>query len=202
MLGSYENFKQTIYDITGVDLGSYKERQMKRRIDAMITNQKISSYTEYIIKMKSDRTALEEFCSYITINVSEFFRNFDQWKFMESEMLPELISTFGKNLKIWSAACSTGDEPYSMVLLLSKFVPFNKIKILATDVDKRALEKAAAGIYHIKSLKGLPKEYLKQYFIKVSDNTYQILDEIKSCVEFRKHDLLTDIYPSDCDLMF
>lgn len=201
MQGSYETFKQAIYDMTKIDLNSYKERQMKRRIEALITKHGINSYSDYVIKLKTDKIAFDEFINYITINVSEFFRNPEQWAILEKEVFPYLTEHFGKDLKIWSAACSTGDEPYSLAILLTKFLPLNKIKIIATDIDKTVMEKAKAGFYHVKSLKALPDEFLDKYFVKLNDKTYQISDSIKSCVEFKQHDLLKDPYPSGCDLI-
>lgn len=201
MLGSYEAFIQSIYDMTKIDLNSYKERQMKRRIEALITKHGIPSYSEYILKLKSDKVAYDEFINYITINVSEFYRNPEQWKLLENDVLPYLMDHFGRDLKIWSAACSTGDEPYSLVMLLSKYLPLSRIKIYATDIDKTVMEKAKVGLYHVKSLKSLPDEFISKYFTKINDRTYQISDTVKSCVEFNQHDLLKDPYPSNCDLI-
>lgn len=73
-----------------------------------------------------------------------------------SGYLSYLLKKFGNTIKVWSAACSTGDEPYTLVMVLSKFIPLNKIQIIATDIDKQVLEKAQLGIYDEKSLKGLP----------------------------------------------
>ena len=74
---------------------------------------------------------LEEFVAYLTINVSEFYRNPEQWQLLENEIFPYLFEKFGSsNIKIWSAACSTGDEPYTLVMLLAKFIPINRIKII------------------------------------------------------------------------
>lgn len=201
MLGTYEAFKQSIYDMTKIDLNSYKERQMKRRIDALISKYGIDSYHDYVNRLRTDKAVYDEFINYITINVSEFFRNPEQWSLLEREVLPYLMDRFGKDLKIWSAACSTGDEPYSLVMLLSKFLPLNRIRILATDIDKTVMEKAKAGLYHEKSLKGLPEDFLRKYFTKVNDKTYQISDAVRSCVEFKQHDLLRDSYPTNCDLI-
>jgi chemotaxis protein methyltransferase CheR len=201
VLGSYESFKEAILDLTKIDLNYYKERQMKRRIDALITKHGISTYTDYVGKLRTDKTYYDEFINYITINVSEFYRNPEQWILLEKEVLPYLIDRFGKSLNIWSAACSTGDEPYSLVMLLSKFFPLENIKILATDIDRLVMEKARIGLYHVKSLKSLPEEFLKKYFVQVNDRTYQISDSIKKCVEFRQHDLLKDPYPKDQHLI-
>lgn len=201
MLGTYEAFTKSIYDMTKIDLNSYKERQMKRRIEALITKHNIDSYNDYVNKLKTDKAAYDEFINYITINVSEFYRNPEQWVLLEKEIVPYLLEHFGKDLKIWSAACSTGDEPYSLVMLLSKFLPLNKIKILATDIDKTVMEKAKIGLYHEKSLKGIPEEFIKKHFVKINDKSYQISDQIKSCVEFKQHDLLRETYPANCDLI-
>lgn len=201
MLGNYEVFKQSIFDLTKIDLNSYKERQMKRRIDALINKHGISSYSEYVSRIKSEKLLFDEFINYITINVSEFFRNPEQWKLLKDEILPSMFEKFGKNLKIWSAACSTGDEPYSLVMMLSNFMPLNKIKIIATDLDRKVLEKASLGLYNEKSLKAVPDEFIDKYFVKITDKTYQISDSIKACVDFKQHDLLKDKYPSNCDLI-
>lgn len=201
MLGTYEAFKQAIYDMTKIDLNSYKERQMKRRIEALIAKHGINSYSDYVVRLKTDKVAFDEFINYITINVSEFYRNPEQWSLLEREVFPYLFDQFGKDLKIWSAACSTGDEPYSLVMLLSKFLPLNRIKVLATDIDKKVMEKAKMGIYHEKSLKALPQDFINKYFTKISDKSYQIHESIKACVEFKHHDLLKEPYPSNCDLI-
>lgn len=201
MLGSYDTFKEQVYKLSNIDLNAYKERQMKRRIEALITKNNINSYDDYILALRTDKDKYTEFINYITINVSEFYRNVDQWKLLENEMIPYLFENFGKNLKIWSAACSTGDEPYSLAMLLAKYVPLSNIKIIATDIDKQVLEKAQVGLYNIKSLNGLPDEFLTKYFTKINDRTYQISDSIKACVQFKQHNLLKDEYPSNCDLI-
>lgn len=201
LVDSYEVFKDQILKLTTIDLNSYKERQMKRRIDALITKHNIDSYSTYVNTIKTDKVLYDEFVTYLTINVSEFYRNPEQWQILEKEVYPYLANQFGKKLKIWSAACSTGDEPYSLVMLLSKFLPLSQIKIIATDIDKQILEKAQCGLYSDKSLKGLPPEFVTKYFTKISDKSYKLNDEIKKCVEFRKHDLLKDSYPDSCDLI-
>lgn len=200
MQGSYENFKEQILRLTHIDLNSYKEAQMKRRIDALISKHKIASYSAYVDVIKTDKKLFEEFVNYLTINVSEFWRNPEQWDVLEKTIFPEMVKK-NRSLKIWSAACSTGDEPYSLVMLMSKFMPLSQIKILATDIDKQVLDKARSGLYHEKSLKGLPKEYVKKFFTKVGDTSYQISSDVKKCVEFKEHNLLRDTYPTMVDMI-
>ncbi len=197
----YEQFKSQIFSLTKIDLNAYKERQMKRRIDALISKHKYPGYQEYVAAIKADVVLFEEFVNYLTINVSEFWRNPEQWKVLENEVVPDLINKNGKSLKIWSAACSTGDEPYSLVMLLSKFMPLSNIKIYATDIDKQVLEKARVGLYNEKSLAGLPAEFKDKFFTKVGLSNYQVNDEIKRCVEFKQGNLLEDKYPTGLDLI-
>lgn len=197
----YEQFKTQVYALTHIDLNAYKERQMKRRIDALIAKNKYNAYGTYVDALKKDKQLFEEFVSYLTINVSEFFRNPDLWSKLEKEIFPELIKNSGERLKIWSAACSTGDEPYSLVMTLSRFMSLDKIRIIATDIDEQVLEKAKVGLYGAKSIASVPKDLLDKYFVKVGEKNYQISDEIKRCVEFRKHNLLKDPYPRDMDMI-
>lgn len=200
-MDNYEAFKQQILRLTKIDLNAYKERQMKRRIDSLIHRNNINKYSDYVALLTKDKAKLDEFVNYLTINVSEFYRNPEQWMLLEKEIFPYLFERFGKNVKIWSAACSTGDEPYSLVMLLSKFMPLNQIKVIATDIDRQVLDKARMGLYNVKSLKGLPKEFIGKYFKKINDTTYQITDNVKKCVEFKQHDLLKDTYPSGADMI-
>ena len=105
----YEGFKSQIYALTKIDLSAYKEKQMRRRIDSLVVKNRCKTYKEYVALMKSDPVVFDEFINFMTINVSEFYRNPDQWELLDKEFIPELIKKSGDNLKIWSAACSTGE---------------------------------------------------------------------------------------------
>lgn len=200
MTYDYEYFKKAILELTKVDLNAYKEKQMKRRIDTLIAKHGIVGYDKYVQALKTDKAKFEEFVNYITINVSEFYRNPDQWALLDKEIIPELIGKFGKNLKVWSAACSTGDEPYSLVMALSRHIPLNQIKIYATDLDKQVIAKAKVGLYGEKSVASVPEDLKSKYFTKVGPS-YQISEEIKKRVEFKEHNLLRDTYPTDYHLI-
>ncbi|MCR4961175.1 MAG: protein-glutamate O-methyltransferase CheR [Lachnospiraceae bacterium] len=200
MAYDYEYFKKEVFALTKIDLNAYKEKQMKRRIDTLIDKHKISGYDNFVKALKTDKEMFEEFVGYLTINVSEFYRNPEQWELMDKDIIPELIKKFGKNLKIWSAACSTGDEPYSLVMALSRHIPLNQIKIFATDIDKQILEKAKLGLYSEKSVENVPKDLKDKYFEKVGAS-YRIKDEIKSRVEFKQHNLLKDQFPTNMHMI-
>ncbi len=195
----YEGFKEEIFKMTKINLTLYKEKQMKRRIDALIKKNNFDTYKDYVQALKDNKDLFKEFINYLTINVSEFYRNPDQWEVLEKEIFPLLLSK-NKKIKIWSSACSTGDEPYTLVMVLNKLLPLNSIKILATDIDTGALEKAQNGIYTSKSLENLPREMKDKYFTIVGDS-YKIKDEVKNCVEFKQFNLLRDTYPMGMDLI-
>lgn len=200
MIKDYEQFKKEVLTLTSIDLNAYKERQMKRRIDSLIKKNGANDYDAYVSMLKSNKTVYEEFINYLTINVSEFFRNTAQWDVLEKEIFPYLFERFSKNITIWSAACSTGDEPYSLVMVLSKFLPLNKIRVIATDIDKQILAKAQMGLYNEKSVAGVPAEFKTKYFDRVG-TAYKIKDEVKQCITFKQHNLLKDPYPKDLDLI-
>lgn len=196
MVFDYEYLKKEVMKLASIDLNAYKEKQMKRRIDTLIGKHKIEGYDKYVQGLKTDKDLFDEFVNYITINVSEFYRNPEQWKLLDEQVIPELIKKFGKNLKIWSAACSTGDEPYSLVMALSRHLPLNNIRIYATDLDKQVIAKAKVGLYADKSIVSVPDDLKKKYFTKVGPS-YKISNEIMERVEFKEHNLLKDSYPTN-----
>ncbi len=199
-LDNYEQFKNDVYKLTKIDLSAYKEKQMRRRIDSLVTKRSCQSYPEYVKLLTSQTEVFDEFVNFLTINVSEFYRNPDQWKMMDEKFIPELISKFGKRLKIWSAACSTGDEPYSLVMALSRHLDLKDIKITATDIDKQVLATAKTGLYSAKSIAAVPDDFKKKYFTKVGAS-FQISEDIKKCVEFKEGNLLRDAYPTGCHMI-
>ncbi len=200
MFDDYEWFKSKILAITGIDLNSYKERQMKRRIDTLITKSELNNYQDYVKLISTDPVALRKFKNHITINVSEFFRNIDQWDNLENIILPQILKSGNGRYKIWSAACSTGDEPYTIAMILNQHLKPSQYELIATDIDDEVLEKAQNGLYNKKSIAGVPQKFRK-YFTELSDSTYQISNEIARCVKFKKHNLLSDTYPTNCDLI-
>ncbi|MCX7749799.1 MAG: protein-glutamate O-methyltransferase CheR [Clostridia bacterium] len=195
----YEGFKTEIYKMTDINLSLYKEKQMKRRIDSLISKNGFADYSEYVKALKGSKALFNEFINYLTINVSEFYRNPEQWEVLEKEIFPMLLNKTRK-IKIWSAACSTGDEPYTLAMVLNKLVPLTNVKIVATDIDREVLSKAQNGIYTSRSLASLPKAFLDNHFTKSGDS-YKVKDELKNCIEFRHHNLLKDAYEKEFDMI-
>ncbi len=193
--GDYESFKREYLRLAGIDLNAYKENQMKRRISNFMLKYHANTYNEFFSLLKKDREVYDKFVAYLTINVSEFYRNPAQWKTLEEMIIPGLLQKFGKRLKIWSAACSTGDEPYSLAMVLSEFLPLSQFEILATDLDNEVLGKARSGYYTEKSIKGLPDKYKDKYITDDGAGIVKVSDKLKSCITFKQHNLLKDPYP-------
>lgn len=142
---------------------------------------------------------MEEFLDRLTINVSEFYRNRHHWEILEKRILPRLLQRNGR-LRVWSAACSTGEEPYTLALILSKFMPLSQIQIIATDIDEKALSIARAGIYPERAVQEIPAEMKKKYF-SMEGNMHILSEDVKKTVIFKKHDLLSDPYGGPYDLI-
>lgn len=195
----YEFFIEKIKGKTGIDLSLYKEAQMKRRLTSLYEKRGFKSFKEFYEGICRDGKLLEEFLDRMTINVSEFYRNKKRWDVLERKFLPEMLEKT-KRLKIWSAACSTGEEPYTIAMILSKYLPLSQIRILATDIDEKAMERAKIGLYPERSLNEVPEEMKRKYFTK-DGSFYKISDEIIRTVTFKKHNLLADPFGGPFDLI-
>ncbi|MDF2947004.1 MAG: chemotaxis protein CheR [Bacillales bacterium] len=199
MKTDYELFTQNIKNKSGIDLGLYKESQMKRRLISLYEKRGFSNFEDYFRAIDNDMELFYEFLDRMTINVSEFYRNAKRWDVLDKQILPELISK-NKNLKIWSAACSTGEEPFTLAMVIAKHLPLDKVKIIATDIDENVIRKAKAGIYSDRAIGELPNELKNKYFTK-DNNYYKLNDDIKRTIIFKKHNLLADPYENDFDLI-
>jgi chemotaxis protein methyltransferase CheR len=195
----YQQFIELIYKKTGINLNQYKEKQMKRRLTSLMMKRGCSSFRDYFQLISKDSELYSEFLDRITINVSEFYRNYKRWEVLEKNILPKLLSK-KNHLKIWSAACSTGEEPYTIAMCVEKHLSLSQVSILATDIDERVLQFAQKGIYPEKSLKEVPAEIKNSNFIQ-QDDYYLVKEKYKKCITFKKHNLLHDPYEKGFDLI-
>ncbi|MGE5554632.1 MAG: CheR family methyltransferase [Betaproteobacteria bacterium] len=195
----YEEFKRHILELTGLDLSCYKQRQMQRRINALMDSLKVPTYRQYFRLLQTDPARYEEFLKRITINVSEFFRNPERFADLEREYLPQLLRK-GRALKVWSAGCSTGPEPYSLAIILLDLAPGLPHRVLGTDIDRVVLERAKAGVYQAAELKNVSPMRLARYF-EPTGGAYRVKDEVKALVDLRRQNLLTDPFERNFDLI-
>ena len=193
----YDKFYAWVLAEIGLDLTAYKQSQLIRRIESLITRAKKKSIYEYQKLLEENIVERNKFIDFITINVTEFFRNAELFAELENLLKTEYFSK-KKNIKVWSAACSLGCEPYSIAMMF-KENGFENYTIYATDVDSTILSKAKEGIYTETEIKNMPIKYLK-YFKKIK-NKYILSDEIKAMVKFKKSDLILDRYERGFDLI-
>lgn len=199
MSEQYNDFIDRIKGKLGIDLSLYKEAQMKRRIISLRNKRGFTDFMAYYKALSSDSVLLEEFTDRITINVSEFYRNPQRWDVLKTKVIPNLLKT-RKKLTIWSAACSTGEEPYSLAMLFKEYFPTVSVQITATDLDQNILTKAQEGVYQKQALKDLPMQMQTKYFTE-ENGLYHIDPKIKQSITFKRHNLLADRYPQNMDLI-
>lgn len=192
-------FEQWVMREFNINLSAYKPNQLHRRINSLMSRVGVGSIEEYINLLKKDKLQKQKFLDFITINVSEFFRNPEIFEELKSKLKDELKKN-NSPIKIWSAACSIGAEPYSVAIYLRELSPGGRHTIIATDIDNTIIERAKKGEYVQQEVKNVKKEYLDKYFIK-KDDKYNIKDSIKNMVTFKKHDLILDRYEKDFDLI-
>ncbi|MEW6447628.1 MAG: protein-glutamate O-methyltransferase CheR [Bacillota bacterium] len=195
----FETFRRKVHSTFNVDLAGYKEAQLKRRTGNLMSRRGITDYLTYYHLLKQDPHAFEEFMDYLTINVTEFFRDPGMFELLEKNVLPELLAR-RSFLRIWSAACSNGAEPYSVVMILEDLAPGCHYRIEATDIDKKILEAARKGLYPADLLKNVSPVRKEKYFRE--QNGFFVFDEkFRRRVNFRSHDLLKDPYVTGLDLI-
>lgn len=195
----FTEFHDWVYKELGVSLNSYKPTQLNRRISSLMERLGLKSLEDYRELLKGNIDERERFLDYITINVTEFFRNPEFFEALRKNLEKE-VNTSGRTLKVWSAGSSIGCEAYSLSMMLNELSNKVKYSIIATDIDKNILNRAREGSYTFTEIKSLDKKYLDKYFSK-SDDKYIVDKNIKSKVTFKRHDLILDPYEKDFDLI-
>lgn len=195
----WELFKQKFNAKSSINLNDYKPAQMQRRINNLMTRYGVSTYVDFFKLLDKDTKMYKEFIDYMTINVTEFFRTPEKFSELETKVLPDLLSQSSK-LNIWSAGCSVGAEPYSLAMILKDVTPNTRHRILATDLDVEMLAKAKSGVYTNTEYKNISTGRASKYF-KHAGSTYTIDEDIRSRVEFKRHNLLLDKFETGFDLI-
>lgn len=187
----YAYFQRAVRRLTGVDLEAYRQGQMRRRLEGLVQRVGARSFSEYARLLERDPERLQQFRDYFTINVSEFFRDPDRYLYLEQRILPALLDQH-KSLRLWSAGCSIGAEPYSLAVLLRGLAPGGLHSVLATDVDRTVLDRARRGDeYTPAELRYVRPERLARFFERAPDaDTYAVRPEVRALVRFREHNLL------------
>lgn len=200
----YSQVKASIKKNLKIDLENYKPEQMQRRLDSWLVRSHSSTWNDYFNLLTSDAAELERFRNYLTINVTEFFRDLNRWHTLREEVLPHLIHSAEtqarRELKLWSAGCSIGAEPYTLTMLMAEAFPRQSYALLATDLDRGALLKARArGPYTPEDLHNLTAAQRQQF---LSDTApHYIHASLQKHIQFEEHDLLAGRFETNFDLI-
>lgn len=188
-----------IHEKSGIFFGEQKTYLLEGRLSRRIAELGLRSFRDYLYHVKYDLSSKEFniLMNLITTNETSFFRNPPQIDCFSGEVLPMIIEnknqTKGKSLKIWSAGCSTGEEPYTLsMLLLEKAaqMPNWKIEIIANDISEQVLAAARKGVYNKYTCRTMPAYYLSKYFDGIDDDNYKIKDQVRSLVRFSHLNLI------------
>ena len=195
----YTLLKSRIRQLTRVDLEYYKDAQMRRRLDNYISarGHTVEGFARLLGGSPQEVEGLKDF---LTINVTEFFRDPAQFDVLRRKIIPELVAR-QPHLAVWSAGCSKGAEAYTLSMILSEAAPSGGFSVLGTDIDERMLAVARnGGPYTEADLRALPRAFGSKYFTKAPDGHY-VKDQVRKGVTFRKHNLLADPYERGFDLI-
>ncbi len=190
----FNHLAAVAYEISGIVLGEHKKELVYSRIARRIRKLTLSNFTQYCDYLDSNReTETNEFVNAITTNLTSFFRESHHFEFLAKEVIPQWKQTKKTQpIRIWSSACSTGPEPYSIAITLIKNMRINdfNVKILATDLDGDVLAKARLGEYPLKDIEQLPRDYLSSFLRKKGHENAQIKPNIRELVQFNRLNLL------------
>ncbi|MBL8074388.1 MAG: protein-glutamate O-methyltransferase [Nitrospira sp.] len=203
-------FRKLIYDESGISLGDQKQTLLASRLSKRLRDLGLTTFTEYYEQVTGDTTK-EEFTrmlDLISTNKTDFFREPKHFDYLRERILPELEKE--KRIRIWSSACSTGEEPYTIAMTLYEGVSDPQrwdFKILASDLSTRVLAKAASGLYEAERVRDMSPELVKRHFLRgrgESEGLLKIKPHLASMIQFRRLNLMDDRFPikSPLDLIF
>lgn len=196
----YTQFKKTVSSLVPLRLDYYKQQQMERRIRDLARKHQAPTLHAFGQMLQSNTALLREFEQHLTINVSEFFRNPEAFDYLRATVFPKLLAP-GRGVRVWSAGCSYGAEPYTLAMLLREATPEARHTIHATDIDRVVLAQAKAGVgFTREDMQNVPR-HLRDRYISRDGPPYDVCAEIQRMVRFERHDLLQDKMTQVFDLI-
>jgi chemotaxis protein methyltransferase CheR len=193
----YGLLKVKLLDLVGVDLNFYKEAQMRRRLGNYLSINAGGDTAGFLAEVKRDTEKRDALKDFITINVSEFYRDPEQWESFRKLVMSRFKP--GTPVQVWSAGCSIGAEAYTLAMLFAE--AGLDIRITGTDIDDGVLARATAGgPYGRSDLRSLPEALRKKYFTTTDAGEF-VIPSLKQNVQFKKHDLLKDRYGTNYDIV-
>lgn len=206
----FEKLSRFIYNQSGIKMPPSKKIMMEARLRKRLRDLNINSYTEYcdfLFSKEGAKNEITHLIDVITTNKTDFFREPKQFSFLSEIALPTLLEEYQAGvkqpLKVWSAGCSTGEEPYTISIVINKFankIPKYKFGIYATDISTIVLQKAAMGIYDEERIKPVAPELIKKYFLRSKDRQkklVRVIPELRNSVTFQRLNFMDNNFGID-----
>jgi chemotaxis protein methyltransferase CheR len=192
-----DRLRTLIYERAGINLGADKKIMLEQRLRPRLRTLGLDSfrnYCDYLFSTAGQRDEMVHLLDAVTTNKTDFFREPQHFDYLTKKALPEILRTRATDrpLMIWSAGCSTGEEPYTLAMVLSEYArtsPGFRFKLLATDICTRVLEKANLAVFKSEVAAPVPKDLLRKYFLRARDrasNLLRVVPELRNLVEFRQ----------------
>ena len=202
----FSKFRDHIYNASGIHFSPSNRTILESRLKERLRKSGIADIDEYYKKITSDEGEMKTLLDTVTTNLTRFFRNTAHFNAFEHYVIPELVkhkkSRGDNSIKIWSAGCSTGEEPYSLAMVLKDILPPGfKFDITASDLSLKCLMTAKEGFYSDQKVNGVSEKYLQRYFEK-KPNGYLVKEDIRNSVKFDYHNLKADSGQRDLDIIF
>ncbi len=201
-----DDFLQFVRDARGFDFTGYKSPTVERRVALRMKEVGVATYDEYIDYLELHGEEYAALFNAILINVTGFFRDGATWEYLATDVLPTLIEARppGAPIRVWSAGCATGEEAYSLAMVLARVLGdeqfIDRVKIYATDIDEEALEQARPATYTSRQLEDVPQEALERFFER-TEQRYAFRKDLRRSVVFGRNDLIQDAPISRIDLL-
>lgn len=199
----------SIYEEKGLDFTQYKEPSLVRRLNSRLHKYNAGSYEEYMKILESHPEEYTELINALTINVTEFFRNPESFEAIEKIVMPRVIYSKHQHrhkiIRAWSCGCSSGDEPYSIAMLMLEKIGKARdhflLTIIGSDIDDEALSEAKNMVYDKERLKAIDSAMLGKYFEKIEDGKFKLKASARALVRLRHHDIVKDHPFMHCDII-
>jgi chemotaxis protein methyltransferase CheR len=192
-LDDYERFCEGVRRLAGIDLLQYKRSQMERRIRSFAQRRGMEDLGAYLATLSTDSAERGAFLDRVTINVSQLWRNPDQWEALAADVLPELCAAGA--LRAWSAGCSYGAEAYTLAALALGATPGLRLEITGTDIDERMVARAREGRFSAEDARSAPLAELQRWFDRDGDG-WVVKPQLAAPVRFALGDLLRMPFPA------
>ncbi len=203
--GDFKLYSTLIYNESGIHFSDTNRSILESRLRERLRDKKLGSVREYYSLITSDKEEMKVLLDSVTTNLTRFFRNQAHFDAFEKYVIPELLKVHEggeKKLRVWSAGCSTGEEPYTIAMLLKTLLPPSwQFEIVASDISLKSLMVGKEGFYNDTRVSGIPNLLLNRFFERV-EGGYRVGDEIKRLIRFDYHNLKNDSGLRNLDVVF